>query len=432
MKRFYHKIDKITGPVVSMKANYVALGELACVHKKNGQMTLAEVTAISGSNVSLQVFSGSHGIRTDDQLEFLGHSAKLNFKKNYLPGRIFSGSGEPMDERPAIDQAEKINLAAPAFNPAKLRPPTKLIATHIPMIDMFNPLVLGQSMAIFALPNEPSNELLMRMALKADADIIIVGAMGIKHDDLSYCKDALALKRQQTIMFIHQAADPVVECAFIPDLALAAAEQYALLGYEALVLLTDMARYGDALREISVAMDETPSHRGYPCDLYSKLATKYEKATCLEGAGSITIMAVTTVQGDTAHPVPVNTAAITDGHLYVRNGAIDPRASLSRLRRKVYHQSRDDHGPLTDTMIRLYDQAKRAEKRRTIGFNTLPYDGQLLRFAREFEEKLMSLSASLPLMEQLNLGWQILSHHFLKEELDLPRRLMNKYWPVGV
>lgn len=430
MKKFYHRINTITGPVITISAKNIAYGELASIHKKDGEKTLAQVIAIRDGEVSLQVFSGSKGIRTDDQVEFLGHSARLNFASDSLLGRIFNGSGEPIDKRPRLIDTEKVVLKGPSFNPVKRVIPSKMIMTGLPMIDMFNTLVESQKLPIFSVAGEPYNELLARIAKQAEADIIVLGAMGLKYDEYLYFKRELESRRDRTIMFVHTASDPVVECVLIPDLALAAAEQYAVMGKRVLVLLTDMTAFCDSLKEISIAMDQIPSNRGYPGDLYSQLASRYEKAVDIEGAGSITLLAVTTMPGDdVTHPVPDNTGYITEGQFYLKNGVIDPFGSLSRLKQLVNKGTRDDHAPLMNTMIRLYDGAKKARQQKDMGFRISEYDEKLLDYAEDFEKMMMGLEVNLSLYEQLDLGWQLLAQHFLKEQTDMPRKLMEKYWP---
>ena len=429
MKRFYHKITNITGPVIKLKASNVAYGELAMLHKANLETSLATVIAINGDEVSLQVFEGSRGIRTDDRVEFLGQSMKLNFCPNRLLGRIFNGSLKPLDNKPVIDDENWVDIAGPSFNPVNRIVPSKMIQTGLPMIDMFNTLVESQKLPIFSVAGEPYNQLLARIALQAEADVIILGCMGVKYDEFLFFKKTLEKRKQKVVMFIHTAQDPVVECVLIPDLALAAAEQYALIGKKVLVLLTDMTAFSDSLKEISIAMDKIPSNRGYPGDLYSQLASRYEKAVDIKGAGSITLLAVTTMPGDDiTHPVPDNTGYITEGQFYLKNRQIDPFGSLSRLKQLVNKDTREDHAPLMNTMIKLYDQAKKVRQQRSMGFNISEYDEKLLAYGQEFEEKMMDLEVNLPLFEQLDLGWKILSNNFVKEQTDISSKLANKYW----
>ena len=193
--------------------------------------------------------------------------------------------------------------------------------------------------------------------MQAEVDMIILGGMGLKYDDYLFFRDTLeeggALSR--TIFFVHTASDPIVECLLVPDTALAVAEKFALKGKKVLVLLTDMTNFADSLKEISITMEQVPSNRGYPGDLYSQLAARYEKAVDFEGSGSITVLAVTTMPGDdVTHPIPDNTGYITEGQYYLRNGRIEPFGSLSRLKQMVNKDTRADHRPLMDGMIKIY------------------------------------------------------------------------------
>ncbi len=215
----------------------------------------------------------------------------------------------------------------------------------------------------------------------------------------------------------------------VPDMVLAAAEKYAISGKRVLVLLTDMTAFADAMKEIAIAMEQIPSNRGYPGDLYSQLAARYEKAVDIDNAGSITILAVTTMPGDDiTHPVPDNTGYITEGQFYLKNGVIDPFGSLSRLKQLVNTKTRDDHNSIMNTLIRLYDSCRKVRQQQSMGFAISTFDKKLIAYGDDFEKKIMRIDINLPLKEQLNLGWKILSDHFSKEETSMPYKLIEKYW----
>ena len=218
----------------------------------------------------------------------------------------------------------------------------------------------------------------------------------------------------------------------VPDLALAVAEQFALKGKRVLVLLSDMTNFSDSLKEISITMEQVPSNRGYPGDLYSQLASRYEKAVDFEGAGSITILAVTTMPGDdVTHPVPDNTGYITEGQFYLRGGRIEPFGSLSRLKQLVNDSTRDDHRALMDGMIKLYAQYKETLEKKAMGFRMSDWDQKLLKYGAIFEKEMMDLSVNIPLEGALDKGWQILVDCFTQEETGLRSELINKFWPNG-
>ncbi|HNQ96635.1 MAG TPA: V-type ATP synthase subunit B, partial [Treponemataceae bacterium] len=335
MKKVYSKIESINGSVITVKADGVKYGELAEIETSFGT-SLAEVNKLSGDLVSLQVFAGGRGVSTGDKIRFLGNQMRVSFSENLL-GRIFTGSGNPRDGGPTL-QDNLVQIGGPSVNPSKRIIAKRMIRTGIPMIDMFNTLVVSQKLPIFSSSGEPYNELLARIAMQAEVDVIVLGGMGLKYDDYLYFKDTLenagALSR--TAMFVHTAADPTVECLMIPDMCLAVAEQFAIQGKDVLVLLTDMTNFADAMKEIAIIQEQVPSNRGYPGDLYSQLAARYEKAVDFDDAGSVTILAVTTMPGDdVTHPVPDNTGYITEGQFYLKNGRIEPFGSLSRLKQNV-------------------------------------------------------------------------------------------------
>jgi V/A-type H+-transporting ATPase subunit B len=312
-----------------------------------------------------------------------------------------------------------IPIGGPSVNPAKRIIPRNMVRTGIPMIDVFNTLVESQKLPIFSVAGEPYNPLLARIALQAEVDIIILGGMGLKYDDYLFFRDTLeeqgALSR--SVLFVHTAADPTVECLMVPDMSLAVAEKFALENKRVLVLLTDMTNFSDAMKEIAITMEQIPSNRGYPGDLYSQLAARYEKAVDFDTAGSITILAVTTMPGDdVTHPVPDNTGYITEGQFYLRNGRIEPFGSLSRLKQQVNGKTREDHRAVMTTMIQLYASYKETLEKQSMGFRMSAWDNKLLMYGERFEKEMMDLSVNIPLEGALDRGWQIMADCFEPEK----------------
>ncbi len=433
MRKLYYKINKINGPVIELKAKNIQFGELAKIFLSNGEQTYGQVIKIDNDFVSLQVFSGSKGISTDDKLCFLGHQARLGFHKENLKGRIFNGTGIAIDGRAKINDIEQIEINGPLFNPINRLVPSNMIHTGIPMIDMFNTLVESQKIPIFSIAGEPYNELLARIGLQAEVDVIIFGGMGLKYNDYLFFKKEFKENKEKIIMFVNTASDPIVECLMVPDMCLAAAEKYAFLGDKVLVLLTDMTAFANSLKEVSIAMEQIPANRGYPGDLYSQLALRYERAVDIDGFGSITILSVTTIPGeDITHPIPDNTGYITEGQFYLKNRVIDPFISLSRLKQLVNRKTREDHALLVNVMIQLYDQCHKVRQQQSMGFNVSLFDKKLLNYGTDFESQMMNLDIKINLENQLNLGWLLLKKHFSKDQIQMPKRIVKKYWNINV
>ncbi|HBP24022.1 MAG TPA: V-type ATP synthase subunit B [Oribacterium sp.] len=425
MQKVYTKIESIVGNVVTVRAEGVRNGDLALVGD-----SYANVIKLDKDLVSLQVFAGAQGVSTSDPVRFLGRPMQVSFSEHLL-GRIFNGAGVPRDNGPALTE-NMVDIGGPSFNPAKRVIPKHMIRTGIPMIDVFNTLVESQKLPIFSVSGEPYNQLLARIALQAEVDVIVLGGMGLKYDDYLTFRDTLEKggAMSHTVMFIHTAADPTVESTLVPDMSLAVAEQFALEGKKVLVLLTDMTSYCDAQKELAITMEQVPSNRGYPGDLYSMLASRYEKAVDIDGAGSITILGVTTMPGDdVTHPVPDNTGYITEGQFYLRNGHIEPFGSLSRLKQNVNGSTRDDHRALMDGMIKLYAQYKESLEKKSMGFTMSSWDDKLLKYGQLFESKLMDLSVNIPLEKALDLGWEILAECFEPNETGLKSSLIKERWP---
>lgn len=434
MRTVYTKVEQIVGNVITVAASEIGYRELAQVTSAPGtpqqRTSLAQVIRLEAGRVFLQVFAGSRGIATDAEVRFLGKPMEVSFSDALL-GRVFTGSGAPRDNGPSLTQ-NMVPIAGPSVNPSERIIPRRMVRTGIPMIDVFNTLVESQKLPIFSVAGEPYNQLLSRIALQAEVDVIVLGGMGLKYDDYLFFKETLEQKGalQRSVLFVHTAADPVVECLMVPDMALAVAEQFALQKKRVLVLLTDMTNFADALKEIAITMEQIPSNRGYPGDLYSQLAARYEKAVDFQSAGSITILAVTTMPGDdVTHPVPDNTGYITEGQYYLRNGRIEPFGSLSRLKQFVNGKTREDHRGIMNVMIQLYATCKEAREKRSMGFKTSAWDQKLLDFGDRFEREMMDLSVNVPLEQALDKCWEILAACFEPAETGVPSKLVDKFWP---
>jgi len=427
------RVLEIVGDMIRVRAEGAALGHLAIVENTNSETSMARVVELDRDIVTLQVFAGGKGISTDAGVRFLGHPFQVTYSENIL-GRVFNGAGDPIDGGPDLSHETRINTGGPTVNPMMRVLPSKMIETNIPMIDVFNCLVESQKIPIFSIAGEPFNELLARIGFQAKADVVVFGGLGLIFDDYHFFRSAFEEHGvfHRTVMFVNQASDPIVERMLVPDMALAVAEKMAVEeGKRVLVLLTDMTSYADAMKEVGVALERIPATRGYMGDLYTQLAQRYEKACDYKGAGSVTILTVTTMPGDdVTHPVPDNTGYITEGQFYLHDGVLDPFGSLSRLKQRVVGKTtREDHGQIMNTMIRFYSGAREAEKKQAMAFELSTFDQKLLKFGQLFKERFMDIRVSMPLVEALDMGWKTMAECFEPQELLMKQHLIDKYLP---
>jgi len=431
-QRIYTQLESITKATVSLKAQGVSNDELATVAGR-----LAQVVKIKGEIVTLQVFSGTEGIPTDAEVVFFGEPPVLNVSDD-LAGRFFNAYGDPIDGGPKVE-GERRQIGGPSVNPYKRKMPSQLIPTGIAGIDLNNTLVSGQKIPFFADPDQPYNQVMALVALRADVDKIILGGMGLTNDDYLYFKNAFesAGALDKIISFVNTTDQPPVERLLIPDMALTAAEYFAVDKNEkVLVLLTDMTLYADALSIVSNRMDQIPSKDSMPGSLYSDLAKIYEKAVQLPDGGSITIIAVTTLNdGDITHAIPDNTGYITEGQLYLRLDTdtgkviIDPFRSLSRLKQHVQgKKTREDHSQVMNASVRLYADAQNAKTKLENGFDLSDYDMRCLDYAKEYATRLLSIDVNVNTEEMLDIAWEIFGKHFSAAETGIKQAMVDKYW----
>lgn len=431
-QKIYTKINKITKATCTLHAQGVGNEEMAYVDNR-----LAQVVKIQGDEVTLQIFVGTEGIATDAEVVFLGKPPTIKVSDD-LAGRFFNAYGDPIDNGPEVEGEER-EIGGPSVNPVRRKQPSELIATGIAGIDLNNTLVTGQKIPFFADSNQPYNEVMANVALKAQADKIILGGMGLSNDDYLYFRylfeNAGALDK--IISFINTTENPPVERLLIPDMALTAAEYFAVDKNEkVLVLLTDMTLYADALAIVSNKMDQIPSKDSMPGSLYSDLAKLYEKAVQFPDGGSITIIAVTTLSGgDITHAIPDNTGYITEGQLFLRNDSdigkviVDPFRSLSRLKQLVIgKRTREDHGQVMNAAVRLYSDAADAKTKRDNGFDLTDYDSRAIKFAFDYSEKLLAIDVDLGTNAMLDVAWDLFVKNFSSEEVGIKKAIMDKYW----
>jgi V/A-type H+-transporting ATPase subunit B len=428
LRKTFEHIDSIGRAILTIKAKNVHNKELAEVIYPDGKKAFAQVIALNGSKVTLQLFGGGFGVSTDCKVRFLGNPVKVGFSEDML-GRVYSGNGQPIDGGPQL-VSDMVRVAGPSINPVKRLIPKNMIRTGVPMIDVFNTLVRSQKIPIFARAGEPYNRLLANVATQTDADVIIIGGVGLKYDEYHYFKERIeeAGSKSKTIMFVHTHRDSIVEGLMVPDLALAVGERFALQGKNVFVLLSDMTQWSDYLRQVANAQDQIPANQGYPGDLYSQLASRYEKAADIDGAGSLTILGVTTMD-DVTHPVPDNTGYITEGQFFMKDGYLELFGSLSRLKQQVNDKTRADHRSIMNAMARLLSEAEERVKAQKFGSVKDDYSLRLLDYRKTFQKELMDPFRYLELEDALDLCWDILAAHFRKEEVGLSSDLVTTYWP---
>lgn len=455
----YMGLSEINGPLIALDhVKDVGYDEVAQIRLNDGTERVGRIVEISGEKAVLQVFEGTKGLSLKNtKTKFTGRPMELALSEEML-GRVFSGSGKPIDGLGDIYPEKFEDINGKPLNPVSRTYPRNYIRTGISSIDCLMTLIRGQKLPIFSGSGLSHNKLavqIVRQAKIADESgqdfAVVFGAMGVKNDVADYFKKSFAESgvQQKVVMFMNLSNDPIIERILTPRCALTAAEYLAFeKNMHILVILTDITSYCEALREFSSSKGEIPGRKGYPGYLYSDLASLYERAGIAEGStGSVTQIPILTMPNDDiTHPIPDLTGYITEGQIVLdrsldQTGVYPPVSilpSLSRLMKDGLGEgyTRYDHSAVSNQLFAAYAKVQDARSLSSvIGEEELSdVDRQYIKFGVQFEKHFISqgFNEDRTIEETLDLGWALLSL-LPKSELDrIDSELLDKkYDPEG-
>ncbi len=433
MQKEYKTLKSIAGPLILVEGvEGIKYEELVEMTIASGEKRMGKVLEVHRDTALVQMFESTRGVATEGtKAKFLGKPLEIGVSPDML-GRIFSGSGKPIDDGPEIIPEKKLNINGSPINPYSRDFPNDFYQTGISTIDCLNTLVRGQKLPIFSGAGLPHSQVAAQIARQCKVvgeesnTAVIFAAMGVTFEEAEYFtnefKKTGAINR--SVLFINTAADPVVERIATPRLALTAAEYLAFeKDMHVLVILTDLTNYCEALREVSAARKEVPGRRGYPGYLYTDLATIYERAGRIKGKkGSITQIPILTMpEDDITHPIPDLTGYITEGQIVLsrelhREGIYPPinvLPSLSRLSPTARKVTREDHEGVFGQMYASFARGLEVRDLAVIlGESALSdIDLKYLKFAKDFEERFITQGEydDRTIEETLDLSWDLMT-----------------------
>ena len=435
MLKEYRTIKEIVGPLMLVEGvSGVKYDELVEIHQQDGNVRSGKVLEVNRDRALVQLFEPSQGIKmSTSKARFLGRSVELAISEEML-GRVFDGMGRPRDGGAPIIPEKRMDINGAPINPVARDYPDEFIQTGISAIDGLNTLVRGQKLPVFSMSGLPHAELAAQIArqstvIGSDTKFAVVfAAIGITFEEadffISDFRKTGAIER--AVVFVNLANDPAIERIATPRMALTAAEYLAFeKDMHVLVIMTDITNYAEALREVSAARKEVPGRRGYPGNLYTDLASMYERAGRIRGKkGSITQIPILTMpEDDKTHPIPDLTGYITEGQILLsrelhKRGItppIDVLPSLSRLKDKGIGKgkTREDHADTMNQLFSAYAQGKEAKELASIlGEAALTAtDKKFAAFADAFEKRYVSqgFNVNRSIEETMDIGWELLS-----------------------
>jgi V/A-type H+-transporting ATPase subunit B len=451
----YTTVSEVAGPLMIVEGiKDVAYNEVVRIKTSTGEVRTGQVLEAFMDKAIVQVFEGTKGLDTKNtSARFIGETMKLGVAKDML-GRVFDGTGNPIDDAPPIIPIERREINGNPINPYSREYPREFIQTGFSTIDGLNTLVRGQKLPIFSGAGLPHNEIAAQIARQAkvlgreEKFAVVFCAMGITAEEANlFIRDfenTGALER--TVMFLNLADDPTIERVILPRMALTCAEYLAFdLDMQVLVILTDLTNYAEALREIAAAREEVPGRRGYPGYMYTDLATLYERAGRIKGKkGSITqIPMLTMPDDDITHPIPDLTGYITEGQIVLerglhKKGIYPPIAVLPCLSRLMDRgigegRTREDHADVSNQLYAGY--AEGCDLRdlvAIVGEDALSErDRKFLKFADQFEKRFVAQGSheDRSIIQTLSIGWELFSDLPVAELKKIDEKHIKKFYP---
>jgi len=468
----YRTVSAVNGPLVVLdNVHFPSYNEIVNLTLPDGTQRGGQVLEVNGKKAIVQVFEGTSGIDVRaTHVEFSGSSMKLPVSEDML-GRIFNGSGQPIDKGPKVFAEDYLDINGSPINPYSRIYPEEMIQTGISTIDAMNSIARGQKIPIFSAAGLPHNEIAAQICRQAglvkkggvssgqakptksvhddheDNFSIVFAAMGVNMETARFFRQDFEENGSldRVTLFLNLANDPTIERIITPRLALTTAEYFAYqLEKHVLVILTDMSSYADALREVSAAREEVPGRRGYPGYMYTDLSTIYERAGRVEGRnGSITQIPILTMPNDDiTHPIPDLTGYITEGQIFVDrqlyNKQIYPPInvlpSLSRLMKSAVGEglTRKDHSDVSNQLYAKYAIGKdAAAMKAVVGEEALSSEEKLaLEFLEKFESTFVTQghNENRSIFDSLDLAWSLL-RIFPREQLNrIPQKILDEWY----
>eukprot|EP00316_Scyphosphaera_apsteinii_P004335 CAMPEP_0119312726 /NCGR_PEP_ID=MMETSP1333-20130426/26970_1 /TAXON_ID=418940 /ORGANISM="Scyphosphaera apsteinii, Strain RCC1455" /LENGTH=484 /DNA_ID=CAMNT_0007317385 /DNA_START=41 /DNA_END=1495 /DNA_ORIENTATION=+ len=460
----YRTVTGVNGPLVILdNVRAPKFAEIVSLTLSDGKERTGQVLEVQGNKAVVQVFEGTGDIdNLGTKVEFTGDILTTPVSEDML-GRIFNGSGKPIDKGPSVLAEDFLDINGQPINPEVRTYPEEMIQTGISTIDCMNSVARGQKIPLFSAAGLPHNEIaaqicrqagLVKQNIKAttsddseESFAIVFAAMGVNMETARFFKqdfeESGALER--VTLFLNLANDPTIERIITPRIALTLSEYLAYdKDKHVLVIATDMSSYADALREVSAAREEVPGRRGYPGYMYTDLATIYERAGRVVGReGSITQFPILTMPNDDiTHPIPDLTGYITEGQIYVDRQLytrsiyppINVLPSLSRLMKSAIGEgmTRKDHGDVSNQLYANYAIGKDVQAMKAVvGEEALSSEDHLyLEFLDKFESKFVNQGAyeNRTIFETLEIAWGLL-RTFPKEMLKrIPEKTLKGYY----
>ena len=340
-------IAQVVGPVLDIRFHDGELPELlnAIEIEHNGRKLTAEVAQHLGDNmVRCVAMSATDGLERGMQAVDTGEAITVPVGEACL-GRIFNLLGEPVDNQPAPETAERWPIHRPAPKFDEQESTTEILETGIKVVDLICPYAKGGKIGLFGGAGVGKTvliqELIYNIATEHNGYSVFtgVGERTREGNDLYYeMKESGVLSK--TALVYGQMNEPPGARMRVGLSGLTMAEYFRDVGHQDVLLFIDnIFRFTQAGSEVSALLGRMPSAVGYQPTLATEMGALQERITSTKNGSITSVQAVYVPADDLTDPAPATTFAHLDATTVLDRGiaslgiypAVDPLDSTSRI-----------------------------------------------------------------------------------------------------
>ena len=346
-KHFVGTVSQVIGPVLDIKFADGQLPDLLnAVEVGEGENKLVvEVAQHIGDNVARCIaMSSTDGLVRGTKAVDTGSPITVPVGEDCL-GRIFNLLGEPVDEQPAPEQAERwpIHRNPPSYD--QQQNTTEILETGIKVVDLLCPYAKGGKIGLFGGAGVGKTVLIMELinnVAKQHGGLSVFTGVGERtregNDLYNEMKESGVLNK--TALVYGQMNEPPRARMRVALSGLTMAEYFRdQKNQDVLLFIDNIFRFTQAGSEVSALLGRMPSAVGYQPTLATEMGALQERITSTASGSITSVQAVYVPADDLTDPAPATTFAHLDATTVLSRNiaslgiypAVDPLDSTSRI-----------------------------------------------------------------------------------------------------
>lgn len=346
-ERHVGKVIQVMGPVLDIRFQEGQLPELlnAIEIENQGSRVIAEVAQQIGDDVvrCIAMNSTDGMVRGVDAVD-TGAPISVPVGDACL-GRVFNLLGDPVDKKPAPQNAERWSIHRQAPSYEEQMPTTEILETGIKVVDLICPYAKGGKIGLFGGAGVGKTVLIMELihnvatAHGGTSVFTGVGERTREGNDL-YGEMQESGVIEKTALVYGQMNEPPGARMRVALSGLTMAEYFRdVKNQDVLLFIDNIFRFVQAGSEVSALLGRMPSAVGYQPTLATELGELQERITSTRNGSVTSVQAVYVPADDLTDPAPATTFAHLDAttvlsRKIVEQGiypAVDPLESTSRI-----------------------------------------------------------------------------------------------------